>query len=721
MSQIINAAPRSILRGVQDLSGRPPVYEPEAIPQHLPHVFLFAERGPVIPQIGVGTGLGKIYGDETFNLRGKYATHQTLLSTVLSENANQHMVQRLLAPGAKVARFRLSLDILDNEADQYVRAVNNDLQYDDITNLPELQADTPLPIKSLAWIITPILADTFGEGTIDVTGPRTATVGATTYISKTYPIFDFEVSSAGDWGKGAGIRFSAPTINSAVSFDTRLIQEQLTTMFRMQIVERATANSTPAIIETRGGEQYLDFSLKPNAVNDRTSQELYLLNTYADNYINVNDTPPRFGTFDNIFLYQANVDLVLAELYTHERAVMNTAGFTAEEINEVIPVGGKYTINFFNAVAYNGFNYEGIRMETAVVLETISGTEMKSTVTQYALGGSDGTMTYAAFDAAVADQLIGYGDIIVKKDPESTVEKPTDFALDFDDTAYWPQSTIWDTGFTVPTKLKLAYVLGRRKDIWVAGATQVLDGATAQNTPSQESSLAITIQNALRLAPESEYYGTPACRAIVVGHSGELLSSTWRGLASMTIDLAAKVAKYMGASDGKWKAGFNFDIHPSNMVTMFKAGTVNATFKNVNVRNEDWANGLIWVQKYDRSSLFYPGIQTVYNDDTSILNTLYSIICIGELEKVCDRVWRELTGIQSLSGEQFIERSNELISKKTAGRFDGKFIIVPETYMTEYDEQRGFSWSCKINMYGANMKTVGTYSIISRRIEDYVP
>ena len=153
----------------------------------------------------------------------------------------------------------------------------------------------------------------------------------------------------------------------------------------------------------------------------------------------------------------------------------------------------------------------------------------------------------------------------------------------------------------------------------------------------------------------------------------------------------------MGANNGAWIPGKNFDISPKNQVTMFKQTPLMLHSKTADVRNEDWANGLIWVQNYDRRSLFYPGIQTVYDDDTSVLNSLFNIIAVVELEKSLDRTWRDLTGIQTLTVAQFIERSDRLIASKVANRFDDKFIIVPETYLTEGDEQRGYSWSCKVN------------------------
>lgn len=895
MTSIINAAPRAYLLGVQDLSGRTPVYEQEAIPQHLPHIFFLAERGTGVPQLAIGDGLNKLYGAKSFDLRlkagdGGYATHQTLLATIMSQNANQIMAQRLIPSDAKTARFRMSVDVLETTDEIYDRDENGDVKKDaagrplinngsvqgtwnsttsgaeypdadgitvveptgtidegtkwldllavggpllkyyrtgafvsagkagsgnmsaaeltavgltysgtwnPTTNTPVVPAaavgntnffyvvsvagtstapiaatfavgdillsdgtawakvtggktitgdswtiganvykatqDLPgtdsainwglttpgLAIRQLAWSIQQITSiDDWGTGTVNNSGPLTD--GSA--VSKTYPIFDFEVSSPGKWGNGAGIRFSAPNADSAIPFDTRLIKEQLTTMFRMQVVEKADEVSSAKIIETRYGEQFIDFSLKPNAVDDRASQEIYLPTVYQANYISYDTLPPSHGTFSDMHVYEDNISTVLTDLYTLERAnLANEMGWTTARINEFIPVDGKYTINFMTAVAWDGSLYESIRMASDAQLLAMSGTQMKSNYTHYALGGNDGTLSFAVADTLTGVQCENYGDLTYQRDPAATEPHPSDVPLDFMDTAKWPQSAIWDTGFQLATKYKLLVPMGRRKDMWVALSTQVIGPGEIQNTPSKESSIAIVLQQAARMYPESEYYGTKTCRAIVVGHSGELNSSAWRGLAPMTVDLAAKVATYMGASNGQWKPGANFDISPKNIVSMFRTDSVNATFKNADVRNEDWANGLIWVQNFDRRSLFYPGIQTVYDDDTSVLNSLFNIIAVVELEKVCEQTWRELTGIQTLTVAQFIERSDDLIKEKVANRFDDKFIIIPETYLTEGDEQRGYSWSCKVNMYAANMRTVGTYTIVSRRIEDYQP
>ena len=274
---------------------------------------------------------------------------------------------------------------------------------------------------------------------------------------------------------------------------------------------------------------------------------------------------------------------------------------------------------------------------------------------------------------------------------------------------------IYDTGFDIDNKFKLLNVLSARKDIAVVLSTQ--DIALEQNGIIQESSMAVSLQTQASLHPESEYYGTPVMRAVIVGHSGYLINSKYRKLVPLTVDLADKLAAYAGNGRGILLPGAAPDVNPNNIVTLLK--DVNCTFKNVSVRNADWVNGLVWVESYDQDdALFYPALQTAYNDDTSILNSVPTMMICGELEKVCVRVWARLTGRSDLTPEQFAQRSDELIQELTERRFDNRVIIVPETYYTALDEARGYSWSCRIKLYGNNMKTVGSFTIEAHRQEE---
>lgn len=718
MYTIRNAAPRGILRGIKDESGRPPVYEPEAIPTHLPHVYLFTERGPTLPQLVSGDTMMRLYGSKSFGLRSEYATHQTVLANTVNGEGNKMMVQRLVPNDARPpAAMRLSLDVMVDNIPQYERASDGTFVLDQQGN--KIATGETLPGHVLRWVLGPVNED-FSEGSAEFTageeaarltendaerlteggllrilessvGDGSITVGGMVNTqgeqSALYPIMDFEVDTFGKYGNRMGIRLSAPTTQSSIALDDETALEQLAYLYRLQFVERPDENTTPKIIETLFGEQFVDFSFKEGVINEQTNSELYIDDAVIPSYhqesaAGMPELRPPFG---RIHVYHTYLNEVLDMVHP------------VEANHGLVPEGeeAKHLTNILTGVNVNNVPYYTIRVRGPAE----NGVLLSEGVTHYAMGGADGTLGLENFDKLVRNELNNYGDL----------------EADLLDTAMYPQSVIYDTGFTLETKKSFAVPMGRRKDMYVVVSTQ--DVLRPQNTPSEESSIAVALRAAMRMYPESEIYGTSTCRAMVLGHSGYLLNSEYKGLLPLTIEFAQKCANYMGAGTGIWNGGLGYDNPPNNHVTMFRG--VNAPFKSANIRSRDWDTGLVWVQNYDRRSLFWPGVQTVYDDDSSVLNSAVNMMVAVELEKVADRTWRDLTGISYLTPGQFIERSNRLIEERTRARFDGRVIVVPETFYTSNDEQRGYSWSCNIHMYAPNMKTVGTFTIVARRIEDY--
>lgn len=710
MYTIRNAAPRAILNGIKDESGRTPVYEPEALPTHLPHVYLFSQKGPTLPQLVSGDDMVRMFGSKTFDERSKYFTHQTVLAKVVNAEGNKMMVQRVVPPGANPpATLRLSVDIMPELVPQYERDAEGRFVLD--ANGAKVPTGTTVPGHVVRWVVGPATQfglDLFDGRLLENDDPRllendesrilesglgtgSAMVGTMTNSfgeqSMIYPIMDFQVTDFGSYGNLMGVRISAPTTRDDIPLDDTTVLEQLAYLYRVQFVERADENSTPKVLETLWGDQYVDFSFKEGVVNTRTNTELFIDQAVIPSYHQeaAAGMPEIRPPFSRIHVYDAQLEEVLTMLQSEEHKY-GLVSDSAEHLHLVNPM---------TATDHNGIPYYSV----LVYGPADDGVLLTASSTHYAQGGFDGNMSYATFDSAVRYQLANYGDLEAK----------------LMDSAVYPQSILYDTGFSIETKKAFAVPMGRRKDICVMVSTQ--DVTQPQNTPSEDSSIAIALRAALRMYPESVIFGTATCRALVVGRSGYLLNNSYKGLLPLTIQLARNAAKYMGASNGIWKAGLAFDMPGNNLVTMFHK--VNAQWTSINARSRDWDNGLVWVQNYDRHSLFFPGIQTVYDDDTSVLNSAITMMVAVELQKVAERTWRDLTGISSLTPEQFVERSDRLIEERVRGRFDNRVIIVPETYYTQNDEQRGFSWSTNIHMYAANMKTVGTFTIVARRIEDY--
>lgn len=683
VTTIKNAAPQANLLGIQDLSGRVLTPEAEALPVHLPHAFIFGAEGPLTPQLVVGDSLIQMYGSETFDYRSKYANHQTVLVNEVNAQGNAIMVQRLKPEDAPApASITFGLDLLRvTDFPVYERNVDGSYKLD--------ANKQPIPTGEVTtgfygrWVVGALENGALGQD-VKREGSMTNAQGEQ---STFYPMHELEVSSFGSLGNLKGVRLYAPTTASSIPVDDDIIVDQSAYLYRIQFLARPDAASVPNVITNNYGDQYVDFSYKEGTVNTRVDTELFADEVILQQYQELDNVgyAPKFGPFGRMHVYYDNIQEVLDTVYAEESKYgLLPAGEGAEHI-----------INLMGAVNYDGNPYYAY----AIKGPSEGGVLLSESTTHYCTGGGDGTMTFESFDKLVRNQVANYGSLD---------------GLDFLDDAVYPQSCIYDTGFTIDTKKALLGVIGKRKDMYVVLSTQDVSGR--QNTAAEESSMAVALRTAARMYPESEVYGTSVCRAIVIGHSGYLLNSKYKGLLPLTIEFASKTAKWLGASNGIWKTGQGFDLPPANQVTMFK--NVNCTFKSATVRNRDWSNGLVWVQSYDRRSLFFPAVQTVFDDDTSVLNAAPNMFVAVELEKVAQRVWRDLTGISSLTPEQFIERSNRLIEEKTVNRFDNRVTVVAETYYTDFDEVRGYSWSCKIHMYANNMKTVGTFTIASHRAED---
>lgn len=686
MSTILNAAPKAILTGVKDESGGTLPVVPEQIPTHLPHVFMYAEKGPLEPQLVSGGSATRMFGAKSFDLRSKYANHQTVLANIVNGNGNAMVVQRLKPEdAAPPATLALALEVVVADVPVFQRESDDSLSLD-VDGEPIPTGETVLGHK-MRWVLREIADGVIGTG-VTMAGSLT---GATGEQSTIYPIVDLQVSDFGSHGNLKGLRLWAPTTASPTNpASEEVIYDQNSFLYRIQLIERPDAKTQPNVVETIAGSRSLEFSFKEGTINTRVDRELFIEQILLDAYRDLDIQPKQFGPFNDLFVYHDNLQSVLDMVYAGEQAYQPEWPTDVEE--------GRHLVNLIGGKNVAGAPYHTIQ----VVGKADGGIELTPNSNHYAQGGSDGSLDNVTFDGLVANQVANYGDL----------------EYSFMDSAMWPQSIIYDTGFTLETKKKLLTPIGRRKDIMVVLSTQdITSPGSRQNTAEEESSVAIALRAAARLYPESEVFGTPVCRALVIGHSGYLLNSQYKGLMPLTIEMADKMSRFMGAGNGIWARDRGFDTAPYNQINMFK--DVNCTYKPQNVYDKDWDSGLVWVQNFDRRSLFLPAVQTVYDDSTSVLNSAINAMIIVEVEKVAERAWRELTGTSKLTRDQFIERSNALIAEKTQGRFDDRVIVVPNTYFTDVDEALGYSWSCDISLFLNNMMTVGTYTIIARRRSDF--
>lgn len=687
---IVNAAPMTIFRGISDQSTTAALPVEDNLPTHLPKIYFFAKKGPTSPQLVSGDSLTTMYHADSFDLTKAWATHATVLTNTINSQGNAIMAQRLKPTDAgPEASIRLWLDLLPTSIPVYQRGSDGKYLLDADGN-PTATGSTVQGFKA-KWVVTQVTNDSNGDDTFGTASQMAGDqVDATTSNQSTrYPIMDLRAPYFGADGNNYGLRLWADSQETANPIDSRILSNEKVYPFRAAFVYRASSLSTPVVVDTQTASKYVDLCFKENTMDSNTEAQLFIGDVLIQNYQSLDsvNTPPIFGPFSSIAVYNDNVTAILNLLYAAETPYFSQDGDFIGDGTD------KYLFNFLSGTSSTGVPYTSYIVDTSAA----NSVRMSSNSTIYAQGGSDGTMNETVLAELVATEIAAYGDA------NSSVQ----------DTARYPESFFYDSGFPLATKKALTNFIAVRKDTFLVLSTHDTQGVAL--TASQESSLAISLRTAAQLYPESDYYGTPVARCMIVGRSGRLLQSKYTKRLPLTIEIARKAASYMGAGDGKWKPGFSFDDGGENQVTMFT--DVNVTFTPATARNKDWDNGLVWVQSYGLRSLFFPALKTVYDNDTSVLNSFFTVAACVELEKIGDRAWRRFTGSAKRSNAKLAADVNQFINDAVVGKFDSRFVITPKTYFTAADLQRGYSWTTDIEIAAPNMKTVATLSVTAKRLD----
>jgi hypothetical protein len=677
--------------GIHDVSGRTLAPQPLDQPSHLPKSFIFARKGkPGKSYLVVGDSRTSIFGAETFDELGKYFNHATAFNNIFNKAGNASMVERVLPQDANPpAAFRLSLDLLATDVQDFQRNPDGTYLIDGSGN--KVPTNSKIAGYLGKWVVEAISATDgirdFGNGQI-VKGDQVDGTNATQ--SDRYPIMDFMVSSEGEWGNNKGISIWALTQLTNVQVDSRLITDQKAYPFQLAVKSRPDALTTPTAVSTLTGSTSITFSLKPGLRDRNTSAQLYLGDIFVRNWQDTT-TPgmsPTIGDFDRIKVYDNHVATVLGKIYTAELPALDAfSDFTGED-DEI------YRVNLFTALTSYGTPYHAYQLVTGAQ----NSVRLSEGNTMFAQGGSDGTMDDTTFAALVKTKLLEYADKNSQRQ----------------DSVNHPENIFWDSGFPLDVKKTMGSFIAVRKDTYVVGSTHVVGGPDL--TDDQERSVAITLASAFQNYPESTTYATPTVRASIIGGSGYLLNSNYSKSVPASIDRAWAWSLYMGASNGKWVSSRKPDVSPNNQVTLLR--DLNVAFRPANARYKDWDAGLVWPEPYSMDMMYFPQFQTVYPDDTSVLNAGLTAFACAQLVRIGEKVHRDFTGRSDLTKEQLVERINNAYLDAVKDKFDNRFTILVDTQFTADDNLRGYSWTTIVKIGANSMTTVQSLTIESYRNED---
>lgn len=680
----MNGAPKVVDYGIEDLSIRRVPTQSTAAPQHLPIFLLWAEKGTTDEVLTAGAERENIYGDKTFTPGSKYYNHATIFANRANQEANACIIKRLVpADAGPKANLTLWLDVLETKVDLYRRNTDGTIWTDALGDAEVTGTADGFKVK---WVVTSKVT-----GDSDAVGLAIAKAGSqvdpdTSQVSQMYPIFDFTVDSQGEYGNRLGVRFWAPNSNvEDIPYD--MMNTYKAFPYYFAIVNRDTPTSSATSVDTIYGEKQVSLVLKPEVKDPSTNQELYIKTRLKSSYENLTD--PRFETvypaFGKFHIYQNNLDQLLASFHEAEVPFIDQfSDFTSDEGDA----------GLFNVIT--GQTTSGVPYHSFVFSSESDAISFSRYTDVSAAGGSDGTMNDEVFAEMVSAYIKRYRD---RMDPVM-------------DLAYHIQSIFYDSGFPMDTKLDLPSFVSQRHDTFVVLGTHVAGGPKL--TASQEHSSAVSLRARVLSYPESLYFGTPATRAMIMGCSGVIRNTQYRVPA--TYEILIKMARYMGASNGRWKGeAARPDGNPGNVIE--ELTDLNMVWVPEPTRDRFWSVGLNWVQRFDRDTLFIPAYRTVYPDDTSVLTSMINVLGVCYLNKIGHKCWRVFTGRSDLTNLQLVDRVNKYVINEVKGIFDDRFLIVPRAVVTELDDLRNFSWTLPIGFGAPGMKTVQTLYVQADRIE----
>ena len=704
---IINGSPAINNLGTKDesIKGSPP--RPIIVGKHVPLVFTFAAGGPVDKQIIDPSRLIPLYRKGTFDRKKPYFNHQTrLLERVVGAGSTVAIKRIIPEDNDTISNVTIYIDYIHDEVNVYKRHDDGSIAHDD--NGDPIVDTTH---KGYKFIVVAEYNDddiTTDMGSKhDKTGHLKNKQGDT---STMVPILEFRGKYKGAVYNNIGFALDLPTIDN---MDENLKDENLSLPWSFYKFKRPDANSTGVINKNILGSTNKQFLLKKDSY-DPISDKNAELRTAMELWYNLTNplVPVIYPDFEEPYVYYNNLKTVQKDLISQEKDYYNTDVDTVEghKVN---------TIEWLDFVAdkdidtqwslINGFTAKSIkRVPAFTYYYTDEDVDLKDNEKEiffskgapvYLGHGKDGTLSEKEFEKGVNKYMAKY----------------VDFNSDVMDIALNVENVIYDSGFTIDTKKTLVNFITLRKDTILSLATRVDNlGRTKWDTLETQRSIGLLLKARLGLAPESTFFGTPVTRAFIVVGSGLDSLDPSNKRYSLVLDLATKAARMM--SGEAWKPEMLFDSGEKDVILEF----TNIEPKTIpqGIKPVLWNIGLIWPQPYAGNLYTFPQLQSVYDNDMSVLNNIFTAFALTIINKVADAAQRKFSGSISLSPAQITFAVTEYMDNELRGKFGGLYTVRSKTEITDFDNIRGYSWTTVTEIGGEIMKTVMTHYIVAKRKGD---
>ncbi len=659
----LNGMPEVAGNTIDDQSAGNPPPQRSAIPNFLPLVMKQMAWGPINKTLYLKKDDAEtIFHGSSFDATSKFKSPSLLTPAFVSAVQGTLAYMRLIDTAtAKKSMVRMYLEMAIADITDYERSGDGQYVTDAVgARKPKDGADT-IPGYRIRVVARPITG-AMGDATVTDSSETNNKDGTP---AKLYPIMDMAVPHYGAMGDNMGYRLFSPR----ESLDRESERLNGCRVFGLQLLQRESPRDPASIVNSVSGQNVVGVTFKPNVFN-RFNTPLTVDQAIKKGYNrkSADGVAPVYGPISDVHVYSDKLDEALQMLFVAEDT--HAAGGLVAGGHDM------YSIDFIGLMNTDSAPYYAFERTTAgtdsVALTNIGFNWMS--------GGSDGDVTWEMEQS------------LVRKAVSEKWQDPSD---PWENDALNPFNVIVDCGYDEDTKSALAPCLAAREDImvqWVAS----IHGAS-ELTWSEEESLAVAIRNRAAAFIESPEYGTKACRGWVVGNTGVGNVTGYTDRIPVGFELLAKLAAWGGADNGIMNAN-KHPTRPRSTNKIVKLLTdVSNGYKPKDLRARDWNAGMIWVEPYNQDLMYFPQIQSIYPDSTSVLNTITNVIISSVCKRVTKQVHRDITGTDSLTPPEIVKESNDLIVEKTTGRFPG-VNVVPDSYFTPEDLEYGDRWHVTLGL-----------------------
>lgn len=661
-----NSSPLNNKQGWQDNSVPELVRQAIGDPIHKPLIFTFGGRcvdNEAFPLSG--DNLLSLIGRDVVDYRSKYATFNTPFLNMFNANGNEMMVQVVRPDDAKVAMQRMAAEVLLTDVEIYERNTDGSIKYDATGQAMVKETRPGMQIVFRVMEIND--ANGLFKNGKQMQGTLTGTGGEKSMI---IPLWDIKGPYASSDVNGFGYKLTVPTAKSSPALSAAYQQKVGGRVYTLQWFETLAGVSSPVIWKTLKGMTTLNFSFKPDAYYEPMATDLdfdSIVTPAWRNTIPEIGALPDYGPFEEFYVYHANLKALLEQV----------AGLIDNAPAD------PYLIDIFNGLDLNGNPYDGLIVNPGTVTGKAT---FSSQHVHYLSGGSDGTLNNDVFDELVRREMSLF---------------PEDGKVRYDNELKYSLGCFWDAGFSFETKEVLCNFIGRSRNTFLGLCTHVYN--EGRNDLQAEESAKVALMEMVSAVPESDKFGTPAARGLIMGQTGKIRNSSYKEAVPLIYSIANFFSKYMGAKDGYCKPEYRFNRGSKTIIE--DVTDVSMPWKGNEVYASDWDVSLISARSYDYYRVFIPAIQSIYPEERSVLNNALFNFLMTYVYRVTDRVWADTTGLSGMTRAEAAKDIENNIIARLANRLDGNANVIPTARFTDEDISNGNSVTVDLRCEGGTLLT----------------